>query len=84
MFQLVLDKAEKPEIKLPTSTGSWKKREVQKSIYFCFIDCVDHNNLWKILKEMHIPEHLTCLGEVYMQVRKQELELAVEKQTVSK
>ena len=90
VFQLVLDKAEKQEIKLPTSAGSWKKREVQKSIYFCFIDCaktfdcVDHNNLWKILKEMHIPEHLTCLGEIYMQVRKQELELAVEKQTVSK
>ena len=68
MFKLVLKKAEEPEIKLPTSAGSWEKsRELQKNIYFCFIDyakafdCVDHNKLWKILKEMGIPEHLTCL-----------------------
>ena len=67
MFKLVLEKAEEPEIKLPTSAGSWKKREFQKNIYFCFIDyakafdCVDHNKLWKILKEMGIPNHLTCL-----------------------
>ena len=67
MFKLVLEKAEEPEIKLPTSTGSWKKAEFQKNIYFCFIDyakafdCVDHNKLWKILKEMGIPDHLTCL-----------------------
>ena len=59
--------AEEPEIKLPTSTGSSKKKEFQKNIYFCFIDyvkafdCVDHNKLWKILKEMEIPDHLTCL-----------------------
>ena len=51
MFKLVLEKAEEPEIKLPTSTGSQKKREFQKNIYFCFIDyakafdCVDHNKL---------------------------------------
>ena len=68
MFKLVLEKAEEPEIKLPTSAGSSKKaREFQKNIYFCFIDyakvfdCVDHNKLWKILKEMGIPDHLTCL-----------------------
>ena len=67
MFKLVLEKAEEPEIKLPTSTGSWKKQEFQKNIYFCFIDyakafdCVDHNKLWKILKEMGIPDHLTYL-----------------------
>ena len=67
MFKLVLEKAEEPEIKLPTSAGSWKKQEFQKNIYFCFIDyakavdCVDHNKLWKILKEMEIPDHLTCL-----------------------
>ena len=36
-----------------------KAREFQKNIYFCFIDCVDHNKLWKILKEMGIPDHLT-------------------------
>ena len=67
MFKLVLEKAEEPEIKLPTSVGSWKKQEFQKNIYFSFIDyakafdCVDHNKLWKILKEMGIPDHLTCL-----------------------
>ena len=67
MFKLDLEKAEKPEIKLPTSVGSSKKQEFQKNIYFCFIDyakafdCVDHNKLWKILKEMGIPDHLTCL-----------------------
>ena len=68
MFKLDLEKAEEPEIKLPTS--SWiieKARELQKNIYFCFIDntkvfdCVDHNKLWKILKEMGILDHLTCL-----------------------
>ena len=67
MFKLVLEKAEEPEIKLPTSAGSWKKQEFQKNIYFCFIDyakafaCVDHDKPWKILKEMGIPDHLTCL-----------------------
>ena len=68
MFKLDLEKAEEPEIKLPTSTGSWKKQESsRKNIYFCFIDyakafdCVDHNKLWKILKEMGIPDHLICL-----------------------
>ena len=66
MFKLVLEKAEEPEIKLPTSAGSSKKQEsFRKNIYFCFIDyafdCVDHNKLWKILKEMGIPDHPTCL-----------------------
>ena len=67
MLKMVLEKAEEPEIKLPTSAGSWKKQEFQKNIYFCFIDYakafdyVDHNKLWKILKEMGIPEDLTCL-----------------------
>ena len=68
MFKLVLEKAEETEIKLPTSAGSWKKQESsRKNIYFCFanyakaFDCVDHNKLWKILKEMGIPDHLTCL-----------------------
>ena len=65
MFKLGLEKAEEPEIKL--STSAEKAREFQKNIYFCFIDyakafdCVDHNKLWKILKEMGIPDHLTCL-----------------------
>ena len=63
MFKLVLEKTEEPEIKLPTSTGSSKKQDSsRKNIYFCFIDyakafdCVDHNKLWKILKEMGIPD----------------------------
>ena len=68
MLKLDLEKAEEPEIKLPTSTGSSKKQKnSRKNIYFCFIDYtkalddVDHNKLWKILKEMGIPDHLTCL-----------------------
>ena len=68
MFKLVLEKAEEPEIRLQTSDGSLKKQESsRKNIYFCFInyakafDYVDHNKLWKILKEMGIPDHLTCL-----------------------
>ena len=67
MFKVVLEKAEEPEIKLPTSAGSLKKQEFQKNIYFCFIDYakafdyIDHNKLWKILKEMGISDHLTCL-----------------------
>ena len=68
MFKLVLEKAEKPEIKLPTSAGSLKKQQSSiKSSYFCFndypkaFDCADHKKLWKILKEMGIPDHLTCL-----------------------
>ena len=68
MFKLDLEKAEEPEIRLPTSSGSLKKlQSSRKSIYFCFIDynkgfhCVDQNRLWEILKEMGIPEHLTCL-----------------------
>ena len=68
MFKLVLEKAEEPEIKLPTSAGSSKKQESsRKNIYFWFIDytkafdSVDHNKLWKILKEKEIADHLTCL-----------------------
>ena len=68
MLKLILEKAEEPEIKLPTSAGSSKKQESsRKNVYFCFIDyvkafdCVDHNKLWEILKEMGIPDHLTCL-----------------------
>ena len=88
IFKLVLEKADEPEIKLPTSAGSSKKaREIQKNIYFCFIDyakafdCVDHNKLWKILKEMGIPDHLV---ETYMHVRKQQFKLDMEQQTGSK
>ena len=67
-----------------------KAREFQKKFYFCFIDyakafdCVDHNKLWKILKEMGIPEHLTASWETCRQVRKQQLELDMEQHTGSK
>ena len=58
MLKLDLEKAEKPDIKLPSSVGSSKKQEFQKNISFCFIDyakvfdCVDHNKLWKILHKL--------------------------------
>ena len=93
MFKLDLEKAEEPEIKLPTPTGPSKKQESsRKNIYFFFIayakafDCVDHKKLWKILKEMGIADHLTCLlRNLYAgQVRKQQLELDMEQQTGSK
>ena len=67
-----------------------KAREFRKNIYFCFIDyakafdCVDHNKLWNILKVMGIPDHLTSLREICMQVRKQQSELDMEQQTGSK
>ena len=67
-----------------------KAREFQKNMYFCFIDyaktfdCVDHNRLWIILQEMRIPDHLTSLQEICMQVKKQQLELDMEQQIDSK
>ena len=67
MFKLDLEKAEKPEIKLPTSVGSSKKQENSRKISICFFDytkafdCVDHKKLWKILQEIGIPDHLNCL-----------------------
>ena len=88
--QAGLQKAEEPEIKLPTSAGSWKKQESSTKIYFCFIDyakafdCVDHTKLWKILREMGIPEHPTCFLRNLQQVRKQQLEPDMEQQTGSK
>ena len=67
-----------------------KAREFQKNIYLCFIDyakafdCVDHNQLWKILKEMGIPDRWPASWEICMQVRKQQLELDMEQQIGSK
>ena len=84
MFKMVLEKAEEPEIKLPTSAESWKKQEFQKNIYFFFIDytkafdCVDPNKLWKILKEMEYQTTWPASWETCMQVRKQQLELDME------
>ena len=90
MFKLDSEKAKESEIKLPTSVGLSKKQEFQKNIYFCFIeyakvfDCVDHNKLCKILKEMGILDHLICLLRNLYEVKKQQLELDMEKQTGSK
>ena len=68
LFKLVLEKAEEPEIKLPTSDTSSKRQESSRKtsisalfVYAKVFDCVDHNKLWKILKEMGITDHLTCL-----------------------
>ena len=67
MFKLVLEKAEEPDQIANIRWIMEKAREFQKNIYFCFIDYakafdyVDHNKLWEILKEMGIPDHLTCL-----------------------
>ena len=67
MYKLDLEKAEEPEIKLQTSVGSSKKQESSRKtstsalLTAKVLDCVDHNTLWKILKEMGIPDHLTCL-----------------------
>ena len=77
MFKLVLEKAEEPEIKLPTSAGSWKKEESFRKTSISALltmpkafDYVDHNKLWKILKEMGIPDHLTSLlRNLYATVR---------------
>ena len=72
MFWLDFKKAEESEIKLPTIIGSWRKqRNSRKNILFFFtdytkaFDCVDHNKLWKILREMGIPDHLTWLRNLY-------------------
>ena len=92
MYQLDLEKAEVPEIKLPTSVGSQKKHRNSrgKKIYFYFtdytkaFDCVDQNKLWKILKEMGIPDHLSASCATCMQVKKQQLEPDMEQWTGSK
>ena len=65
MFKLDLEKAEEPEIKLPTSVGSWKKQESSRKTSTSALYTmpkpltVDHSKLWKILKEMAIPDHIT-------------------------
>ena len=89
MFKLALEKAEEPEIKLPTFAGSWKKQEFQENIYFCLFDFakafdwVDHNKLENSERDGHTrPPDLP--RETYMQVRKQQLELDMEQQIGSK
>ena len=89
MFKLYLEKAEEPEIKLSTSAGSSKKQESsKKKIYFCFIDYaqafdyVDHNKLWKTLRDE--TTRPPASWEIGMQVKKQQLQLDMEQQTGSK
>ena len=92
MYKLDLEKAEEPEMKLPTSIGSYKKQENsrKKKIYFCFIDYtktfdyVDHNKLWKYLKEMEIPDHFTCLLRNMYDAQETIAELDMEQETSSK
>ena len=90
MFKLNLEKAEEPEVNLPTSVGSLKKQGFQKNIYFCFtdyakaFDCVDHNKLWKILKDMGIPDHLTCLLRNLYAGQEETVKTNMEQQTDSK
>ena len=84
MLLIALEKAEEPEIKLPTSAGSSKKREFQKNIYFCFIDyakafdCVDHTNNGKFWKKWEYQTTWPVSWEICVQVRKQQLELDME------
>ena len=90
MFKPDLEKAAELEIKLPTSAGSLKKQKNSRQMSNCFsdyakaLDCVDHNKLWKNLKEMGIPDPWPASWEICMQVRKQQLELDMEQQTGSK
>ena len=91
MFKLDLEKAEEPDIRLPTSVGLSKKgREFQKNIYFCFIDyakafdCVDHNSCGKFWKRWEYQTTWPSSWEICMQVWKQQLELDMEQQTGSK
>ena len=88
MLKLDLEKAEEPEIKLPIFLDHRENKGIpEKNIYFCFIDytkafyCVDHNELWKILKEMGIPEYFTCLLRTCMQVKMQQLKPDMEQWT---
>ena len=85
-FKLGLEKAEEPEIKLPTSIGSSKKKEFQKNIYFCFIDSAkafNTTNCGKFLKRWEYQTPLYAFWETCVQVKKQQLELDVEQWTGS-
>ena len=89
MFKLVLEKAEESEIKLPTSTGSSKKQGNSRETYISALLTmsktltVDQNKLWKILKELRIPDHLTLLRNLYAG-QEQQLKLDMKLQTFSK
>ena len=90
MFKLVLEKAEEPEIKLPTSAGSSKKQELQKNIYFCLLPMPKPLTVWitincgKFWKRWEYQTTWPASWETYVQVRKQQLEMDMEQQTGSK
>ena len=90
MFNMDLEKAEKSEIKLPTSVGSYKKqgdsRKTSTSASLTILKplTVDHNKLWKILQEMGMADHLPASWEICMWVIKQQLELDMEQWTCYK
>ena len=90
MYKMDLEKAEEPEIKFSTFIASWRNQgNSRKNMYFCFndytkaFDCVDHRKLWKIPKEMGIPDHLSCLLRNLYSGQKQQLEPNMEQQTGS-
>ena len=85
---MVLEKAEEREIKLPTPAGSWKKPESSRKTsisalfdYAKAFDCVDHNQLWKILKEREIPDNLICRLRNLYAGQEQQMELDMEQHT---
>ena len=91
MFKLVLEKAKEPDIKLPTSVGSSKKQESSRKTFISALLTMLKpltvwitTNLWKILKEMGIPDHITGLLRNLMQVKKQQLEPGMKQRTGSK
>ena len=90
MFKLVLEKAEEPEIKFPTSIGSWEKKESsRKTSTYALLTMPKPLTVWttinwEILKEMGIPDHLTCLLRDLYAGQEQQLELDMEQQTGSK
>ena len=90
MFKLVLEKAEEPETNCQHLMDHQKSKRIPEKIYFCFIDyakafdCVDHNKLWKILKEIEIPDHLTCLLRNLYAGQEATVRLDMEQQTGSK
>ena len=90
MYKLDLEKTEEPEIKLPTSTESLKKQESSRKTSISALLTMpkpltlwDHNKLWKILKEMGIPNHLICLLR-NLYAGQEATELDIEQQTGSK
>ena len=84
MFKLDTEKAEEPEIKLPILLDHWKSKSSRKTYIFCFIkyakafDGVDHNKLWKIMKELKYQTTWPASWEICIQVRKQQLEMQME------